>query len=180
MGHLGYKSLKTLKNFSSKMDFNETTLSKLYRDCRKEDQIHQPSKSPMSPVTKFLGQVYSNLEGLFPRTKQGYRYYISFLEENTVLIDIEALKFKDDTLAAFKNYKALRKKQSGCQLNDFYTDGRGKYMGKFDDYLKENSVSHEVTVSYSLEQNGKAERVNRTIMGPIRAILAQQRLPKSL
>ncbi len=46
-------------------------------------------------------------------------------------------------------------------------------MGEFDDFLKENGISHEVAASYSPEQNGKAKRVNRIIMGPVRAILAQ-------
>ena len=46
-------------------------------------------------------------------------------------------------------------------------------MGEFDDYLKENGIFHEVTASYSLEQNRKVERVNRTIMELGRAIFAQ-------
>ena len=124
----------------------------------------------MSRTTGFLGRVNSGLKGPFPRTRQGYRYYISFLEESTGLIDIEPLKFKDDALAAFKNY--LREKQSGCQLKFLHIDGRGEYMGEFDDYLKEGGIIHEVIAPYSPEQNGKAERVNRTIMGPVRAILA--------
>ncbi len=53
-------------------------------------------------------------------------------------------------------------------------------MGEFYDYLKENGIIHEVTTFYSLEQNRKAKRVNHTIMGPVWAILAQQRLSKSL
>ena len=134
----------------------------------------------MSQVTEFLGQVYSDLEGPFPRTKQGYKYYISFLEENTGLIDIEALKFKDDALTTFKNYRALHKKQSGYQLKVLHTDGRREYIRKFDDYLKENSITHKVTALYSLKQNEKAERVNRIIIRLVWAIFAQQRLPKSL
>ncbi len=38
IGHLGYRNLKTLKNLSSRMDFNETTSSELYGDYRKGDQ----------------------------------------------------------------------------------------------------------------------------------------------
>ncbi len=53
-------------------------------------------------------------------------------------------------------------------------------MGELDDCFKKNSISHEVTSPYSPEQNGKAERVNRTIMSPVRTIPAQQRLSKSL
>ena len=53
-------------------------------------------------------------------------------------------------------------------------------MGEFNNYLKENGITHKVTASYSPEQNKKAERVKHTIMGPVQAILAQQKLPKSL
>lgn len=53
-------------------------------------------------------------------------------------------------------------------------------MGEFEDYLKENGIIHKITASYSPEQSRRAERVNRTIMGSARAILAQQKLLKSL
>ena len=40
-------------------------------------------------------------------------------------------------------------------------------MGEFDDYLKENGISHEVTTRYSPEENRKTKRVNCTIMRSI-------------
>ena len=129
---------------------------------------------------EFLSQVHSDLEGLFPRRRQGYRYYIFFLKESTGLIDIEALKIKDDVLAAFKNYRTLREKQSGCQLKVLHTGRGGEYIGEFDDYFKKNGITHKVIAPYSPEQNEKAERVNHTIIRPVWAILAQQRLLKSL
>ena len=36
--YLGYRNLKMLKNFCSRMDFNKTTLSKLCGDCQKGNQ----------------------------------------------------------------------------------------------------------------------------------------------
>lgn len=92
------------------MDFKETTLCNLCGDFRKGNQTCQPSKSPISLSTKFLGYVHGELEGLFPRMRQNYRYYISFLEESIGFIDVKPLKFKDNELSIFKNYKALRKK----------------------------------------------------------------------
>ena len=88
MGHLGYRSLTILKNLRSGIEFHGTIPAELCGDCRKGDQTRQPSKSPMSQVNEFLGRVHSDLEGPFPRTRQGYRYYISFLEESTRLIDM--------------------------------------------------------------------------------------------
>ena len=53
-------------------------------------------------------------------------------------------------------------------------------MEEFDDYLKKNGIIYKVIALYSLKQNGQAKKVNRIIMGLIRAIFAQQKLPKSL
>lgn len=49
-------------------------------------------------------------------------------------------------------------------------------MGEFNDYFKENNISHEITAPYSPGQNEKAKRINRTIMSLVWAILAQQKL----
>ena len=94
------------------------------------------------------------------------------MEESIGLIDVEPLKYKNDALAVFKNYKALCEKQSSYQLKILHTDRGGEYMGEFDDYLKENGISHDVTAPYLFEQNRKAEKINYIIMGPVRAILA--------
>ncbi len=83
-----------------------------------------------------------------------------FLKESTNLIDINPIKFKDDTLTTFKKLKVLQ------------TNKGRKFRGKFDDHFQENGISHEVTIPYSPEQNGKAERVN-TIIRLVGAILAQ-------
>ncbi len=90
----------------------------------------------MSQVNEFLGRIDSDLEGPFPRTKQGYRYYITFLEESKGFIDIEPLKFMNDALVAFRNYNVLREKQSDCQLRILHIDGGREYNGEFDDCLK--------------------------------------------
>lgn len=121
----------------------------------------------MFQSTEFLSQVYSDLKGLFFWTRQGYQYYISFLEKSISFINVELLKFKDNTFVVFKNYSALRKRQSGCQLKIFYIDRGRKYIRKFDDYLKENDIAYEITAPYLHKQNKKAERVNYTIMDPI-------------
>lgn len=105
----------------------------------------------MSQSMKFLDRVHSDLEGLFPRIRQGYRYYIFFLEKSTGLIDVGPLKFKDDVLPTFKNYKTLREKQSDYQLKALHIDGRRDYMRKFNDSLQENGIIHKVTAPYSLE-----------------------------
>lgn len=105
----------------------------------------------MSQFIEFLGQVHSDLKGSFPQTRQDYWYYISFLEKSTGLINKEPIEYKNDTLAALKNYKILREKQSACQLKVLHTDGGGEYIKEFDDYLKENSYTRKITAPFSPE-----------------------------
>lgn len=104
------------------------------------------------------------MEGSFYSLRQGYWYFISFLEKNKGLIDIELLKFKDDALVTFQN-KILGKKQSDFQFKIIQTDGWGKYMREFNDHHEENVISPKVTSFYWLEQNRKAEEIISIAVG---------------
>ena len=52
--------------------------------------------------------------------------------------------------------------------------------GQFDEYLKSEGVRHQLTVPKSPEQNGVAERCNRTLVEMTRAMLFRSGLPKNL
>lgn len=53
-------------------------------------------------------------------------------------------------------------------------------MRELDNYLRENGITPKVTVCSLSEKNSKAKKVNRIIIDSVRAIFAQQKLPKSL
>ena len=60
------------------------------------------------------------------------------------------------------------------------TDNGGKYTSKeFEEYLCEEGVRHELTIPKCPEQNGVAERTNRTLVEMVRAMLADSKLPKT-
>lgn len=61
---------------------------------------------------------------------------------------------------------------SSYQLKVIHTNRRGEYMKEFHNYLKKNDITYEITALYLLEQNGKVERVNCTIMDLVQVVLA--------
>ena len=45
------------------------------------------------------------------------------------------------------------------------SDNGGEYLGNdFKQYLSENGIHHQLTVAYTPQQNGVAERMNRTLL----------------
>lgn len=58
------------------------------------------------------------------------------------------------------------------------SDNGGEYSSKnFADFCTENGILHDFTNPYSPQQNGIAERLNRTIMESARSMLYKANLP---
>ena len=60
------------------------------------------------------------------------------------------------------------------------TDNIGEYMSnEFKSYCFEKGIRHEKTVPPTPQQNGVAERMNRTIVEKVRCMLRMANLPQS-
>ena len=88
------------------------------------------------------------------------------------------LKHKDDVFLCFLEWKALVERSTNQKLKALRTDNVGEYMStEFQTYLKKEGVRRELAVPKTPEQNGVAERMNRTLVEGFRAMLADARLP---
>lgn len=84
-------------------------------------------------------------------------------------------------LQAFKEYKALVENQTGKRIKFLQSDNGKEYVNKdFDTFLKENGIGRRLTVSHTPEQNGIAERKNRTLLDTARCLMMQSSLPATL
>ena len=76
-----------------------------------------------------------------------------------------ALKRKSDQITAFKQYKAWAETQTGKKIKCLRSDRGGEYMSaEFEKLLRDSGIEHDRTIPDSPQQNGRAERWNRTIM----------------
>ena len=105
---------------------------------------------------------------------KGIRYLYTLLDTATKWLDFSLLKTKKETLGAFKIIKTVAENQSGKKIKILRTDwGREFVNAAFDALLTECGIVHEYSAPYAHEQNGAAERVNRTIMEKARCLLFQ-------
>ena len=90
------------------------------------------------------------------------------------------MKNKDEIFSKFKEYKAAIELQSGKKIKFICSDDEGKYKNiKFNKTLKELDIQWESTAVYTSNQNGKAERLNYTLMFMVHSILVTKKLSKS-
>jgi hypothetical protein len=106
------------------------------------------------------------------------RYYVSFIDDATRYTWTTPIAHKSDVLAAFKNFKSTAELQLGHRLKRLRTDNGGEYCNANMSYfLKSAGIIHERTAPNTPQQNGVAERSNRTLFESARSMLRQARLP---
>ena len=71
------------------------------------------NKSATSRATKPLELVHTDVHGPMPvQTREGYKYWICFVDDATRLVAITPLKRKSDAFEAFKVYKTTMENQT--------------------------------------------------------------------
>ena len=113
------------------------------------------------------------------KSLSGAECFLTFIDDCMCYVWVYVLKRKDQVFEVFLEWKALVEKSTGWKLKVLRTDNGGDYTSaEFQRYLKIEGVRHELTVLKTPEQNGVAERMNRTIVETLRAMLADVKLPQ--
>ena len=77
-----------------------------------------------------------------------------------------------EVLDRFREFRALVENQSGKKIKVLQSDNGGEYTyGGFVDFYIEVEIKREFTVLYNPQQNGVAERENRTIISAMKAMI---------
>ena len=81
-------------------------------------------------------------------------------------------------LKKFQEFESIVTNESGERIVKLRTDNGGEYMStEFQEYLKSRGIQHELTIAYTPQQNGIAERMNRTLMESARSMMSHAHLP---
>ena len=181
MGHLGEDYVRKLAKIVDGMGIKSRTTVGVCEACLEGKQHRQPSHQPVTRAKEPLELIHSDLYGpIDPTTYGGTNYYLLFTDDFTRMTHIYPLKKKSSAsvLEKFKKYKPEVEKQTGKLIKCLRTDGGREYEKWMGIHLKGSGIIHETTAPYSPDQNGVAERANRTIMERVKAIIADAKLDK--
>ena len=81
-------------------------------------------------------------------------------------------------LDAFKELHAIKEREIGRKLKADREHNGGEYRGPFESYCKLHGIQLEKNVPKTHQQNGVAEKMNKTIEKRIKCMLSHSKLPK--
>ncbi|CAI7909038.1 unnamed protein product, partial [Closterium sp. NIES-53] len=95
----------------------------------------------------------------------GSRYFLTIVDDHTRAVWVYPLKTKGEAAAAvLKEWMPRAQRESGHKVKVIRTDNGGEFIGAdFEAVLKKKGIQHQLTVPYNPQQNGVAERFNRTL-----------------
>ena len=86
------------------------------------------------------------------------------------------MRKKSDAFHYFKMFAQLSHTHTGRKIKVLRTDRGGEYLSKdFESDLSSKGTQHQFTTAYTPEQNGVAERLNRTLINLVRSMLAHSK-----
>jgi len=185
-GHMGYDNMSRLPSMVSGVKITQEEFKKAGQSscepCIMSKQHRLPFKTSDSKSTRVLDLLHMDVCGPMPEPSLGgSKYVATFLDDFTRLSVVIPVPSKAEVIPTVKRIITMLETQSGQKLRKVRTDRGGEYLNnELKDFYAEKGIIHQTTAPYTPEQNGKAERLNRTLMERVRAMLQDAKLPDNL
>lgn len=179
-GHLNVNGLRLLKKKEMVLGLPEINELEFCEGC-----VYGKQCRGSFPVGKSwrasdcLELVHADLCGpMKTESLGGSRYFLLFTDDFSRMSWVYFLKMKSEAFENFRKFKVMVEKQSGKILKCLRTDRGGEFTSReFVDFCDENGIRRELTAPYTPEQNGVAERKNRTVVEMARSMLKAKGIP---
>lgn len=132
-------------------------------------------------TTRRLEIVHSDVCGpMSEMSPGGSKYFVTFIDDYSRYGRVYFLAYKSEVLQKFIEFKNEMERFTGEKIKNLQTDNGGEYLShNFENYLKKCGIARRTTAPYTPQQNGIAERKNRTLMEKARCMLIDADLPET-
>ena len=187
LGHISIDRIKILVKDGVLSTLDYTDLETCV-DCIKGKQTNK-SKKNANKSSNILEIIHTNICCPDMDTV-GKKYFITFIDDYSRYMYVYLFHNKYEALDAFKVFKTEVENQYGKKIKIVRSDRGGEYYGRytkngqalvpFAKFLQEHGIVSQHTIHGSPDQNGVAERRNRTLVNMVRSMLSNSNLPKFL
>lgn len=148
--------------------------------CCEGKQSRQPFPNIGTRSTEILEVVHGDLCGPMEEVSiGGSRYFLLLVDDFSRMSFVYFLKAKSDAFEYFKEFKSMVENKHDKKIKVFRSDQGGEFCNNdFKIFLKNEGIIHQKTNAYTPQQNGLAERLNRTLVEKARCLLFDAGLSK--
>lgn len=106
------------------------------------------------------------------RSLGGAYYFLLFVDDCTRFSWVYFLSKKSPAFQYFKEFKVMIENQTAKKIKILRSDQGGEYrLNEFMNFCKQHGIIQQFTVPHTPQQNGVAERKNRTLVECARSML---------
>ncbi|CAK9829622.1 Retrovirus-related Pol polyprotein from transposon TNT 1-94 [Anthophora retusa] len=177
LGHTNVDDIRKAKHRQMIRGLEKYKLSgnMICKICTQGKMTRAPFSNKSKRKTMPLEIIHSDICGpMRTESNGGTLYFVTFIDDASRWCEVRFLRRKSEAFAAFREVKKMLENFSGRKIKYLQSDNGREYVNEqFDDFLKENGIQPRLTVPRNPEQNGLAERKNRTLVEMARCLLIQ-------
>lgn len=135
-----------------------------------------PSRDP--PYTEILKIVHTDVVGpLGVQSANRAKFLVTFIDDCSRWCEVYFLKEKSGVCDAFKHYMSFVERQTEKSIKALQSENEGEYFNSEVNFLlTDHGIERRLAVPRTPQQNGVAERMNRTLLDMARCLMLQSRL----
>ena len=135
--------------------------------------------------------IHADICGPVTPTSNGKkRYALCFIDDFSIKAWVYFLVEKSEALNSFKCFKRLVEKETvmyikclridrGDEFNSDEFNSEEFNSEEFNEFCRQCGIKRQLTIAYTPQQNGVAERKNRTVMNMVRSMLLDKKISKT-
>jgi hypothetical protein len=186
MGHLGIQNLKRLPNAvvgMPKLDMDMDVICTGCMEGRQEREPFKPRNKESAVKMKPGEMLHSDIWGPArePAMDTRARYFITLMDECTGYTFVDVMERKSEASECIISTINFIETQTGNKVKVLRSDNGREYLTeRLRGYFEDKGIWHQKTIPGKSQQNGRAERLNRTLVDCANSMLQDAGLLQDL
>ncbi|GKA80648.1 ribonuclease H-like domain-containing protein [Tanacetum coccineum] len=177
LGHPGREVLRRLVS-SNFISCNNEKPPVLCHACQLGKHVRLPFVSSDTVVNSCFDIIHSDVWTSPIPSLSGFKYYVLFLDHYSQFVWVYPLLHKSDVLSKFVLFRTYVQTQFKCKIKSFQCDHGGEFdNGAFHKLFNTHGIQFRFSCVQTSQQNGKSERMVRTLNNLVRTLLIHANLP---
>ena len=182
-GHLGKQNMTKLMNSDLVKDMAVSTQTLTFCEPCAQGKAHQQSYPKIYDTRSadILDLIHADVCGsINPVSLGGKCYFVTITDDCSIFVWVRFIRHKSEVFQKFRDLIKELEKGTGRKLKALRSDRGGEFLSnEFEQYLKRRGIHHQLNTADSPQQNGVAERMNRTLIEKAHAMIAAANVSKT-